>query len=388
MKRMLCTVGVVLVSFILMACAGGGTPAPQSAPTQPAAAKPAAAPTQAAPAAKASPAAQAPAQPTKPLTAVEVAALPLGPERQRILEEGARREGTVTVYTTSTGFEPIAGKFMERYPFVKMEVFMTRAEDLTQRALAEAKAGRLSGDVIKSNVFVQNDLKDVTIKFNTPYGKFQTSPNTANLDMTGIVFTYSTQRVTAADVPQRVEDLLLPRWKQNVGLFAPPNSFPGRWVGALLDKLGEQPARDLLTKLADQKPYFFGQPDQGRNSLLAGEYDLNMQSINRALFSVKNGDPVGWVALDPTTLSPDSVGIFKLAQRPHAAMLFLDFVLSPEGQQMVADVSGSIAQDELDKGVKAGVKLPPPSRLHIQSTSDTPKLRGWMELYEKLVMKK
>ncbi len=377
---------LIMVPF-LMSCTGSATPAPAAtaAPTQPVAAKTTASPTQA-PATKAPVATQPPSKPAKPLTAVEVAALALGPERQRILEEGAKQEGTVMLYTSSVGLEPIGVPFMKKYPFIKLEAFVTRAEPLTQRTLAEAKAGKLNGDVIKSNVFVQEDLKDLTVKFNTPHGVFSTTPNAANLDLTGISFVYSPKRVPAAEAPKKVEDLLLPRWKQNIGLFAPPNSYPGRWVGALVQFMGEQGAADYLKKLGDQKPLFYTQPEVGRNGLLAGEYDINMQGLTSAVISTRKGEPTQWVALDPTTLSPDSVSLFKAAPHPYSAMLLLDFMLSPEGQKIVSDTQGSITQDELDKGEKEGQKLP--ARISMQTTTDATKAAAWSAMFEKLVMQK
>lgn len=390
MKKLIYLMAVALVAgAVLAACAPSITPTPTpAAPASPPKVEATTAPPTQPPAAPTKPpqATQPPSKPAKQLTAVEIASLALGPERQRILEEGARREGEVMLYTSSTGLEPVADKFMEKYPFIKMEVFATRGEPLTQRTLAEARAGRLNGDVIKTNIFVQDDLKDLMVKFNSAQAKFDRVSNAASLDLTGIAFTYSAKRVAPADVPKKVEDLLLPRWKQNIGLFGVPNNYAGRWVGALVEHLGEQPARDFLRKLGDQKPYFYTQPEVARNGLLAGEWDINMQGMTSSVVSVRKGDPLGWVALDPTTLSPDIAGLFKLAPHPHAGMLFLDFILTAEGQKLVSDIQGSVTQEELEKREKEGVKLP--SRITFQSPADVPKVAGWMKMFEELVMKK
>ncbi len=393
MKKLISLLAItVIAGLALLACAPAATPSPSPAPptSPPRAAQPTPAPTRAPtkpPAATKAPTATKPPAPApKTLTAVELAALPLGEGRQKTLEEGARREGALLLYTSSTGLEPLADKFMEKYPFVKMEVFATRGEPLTQRTLAEAKAGRLNGDVIKTNIFVHDDLKDLLVKFNSPHARFDRVANAASLDLTGIAFTYSKKRVAPADVPTKVEDLLKPRWKQNIGLFGVPNNYAGRWVGALVEHLGEPQARDFLRKLGDQKPYFYTQPQVARNGLLAGEWDINMQGMTSSVVSVRKGDPLGWVALDPTTLSPDVAGIFKLAPHPHAAMLFLDFIVAPEGQALVSGIQGSVTQEELEKREKEGVKLP--ARITFQAPSDVPKVAGWMKMFEELVMKK
>ena len=48
-----------------------------------------------------------------------------------------------------------------------------------------------------------------------------------------------------------------------------------------------------------------------------------------------NGAPIKWKALDPTFGRPNAVAVTKRAQRPHAALLFADFMLSPEGQELI-----------------------------------------------------
>jgi iron(III) transport system substrate-binding protein len=337
------------------------------------------------PAAPAAPAAPA-NPPARPLTVDEIANLPAGPERQRVLEEGARREGQLTVYTTSTGIEPLGELFTRKYAFVKAEFFVSRSDPLVQRTQAEARAGRLSGDVLKSNINVYEDLQGELLRFNSPGADFTRVPNAAGADFTGIAFAYSKARVTPADVPTRVEDLLLPRWRQNIGLFAPPNQYPANWVGALIEHLGESAARDFLRRLGDQRPYFYTQPEAARNGLFAGEWDINMQGITSAITSSRKGEPVGWVALDPTSLSPDAIGLFRLAPHPHAALLFLDWVVSPEGQHTLTDITGSLTQEDLQKREKDGQKLP--QRLTFQSPADSPKLEGWAKLFEELVVRK
>lgn len=323
---------------------------------------------------------------SKPATAADLADLPVGPDRQRILEDGARREGQLMMYTTSTGLEPAMAAFTKKYPFVKADIFVSRGDPLTQRTLNEAKAGRLGADILRIDFAIYPDLKDLFIKFDSPGAKYEAAPNVAQLDYTGIGFTYSTARVAAVDVPRKVEDLLKPRWAHSLGFFAPPNNYPGRWVGALIDQMGDQAARDFLTKLGDQKPSFYTQPQAAKTGLLAGEWDLNMQGITTGVQSVRSGEPIGWTALDPTTLSPTIIGLPRLAPHPYAAMLFLDWAVSAEGQQTFSGIEGSISQQELDAREKDGVPLP--QRIHIQTPDEAGKLDGWMKLFDQLVAKK
>ena len=42
-----------------------------------------------------------------------------------------------------------------------------------------------------------------------------------------------------------------------------------------------------------------------------------------------------WKPLEPTFARPNAIGVARHAQRPHAALVFADFMLSPEGQQLI-----------------------------------------------------
>jgi iron(III) transport system substrate-binding protein len=290
------------------------------------------------------------------------------------------------LYTSSTGLEPVADAFMQKYPFIRMEIFSSRGEPLAQRALAEARAGRLNGDVLKTNLFTYDDLKGLLAPFNSPGARFDRVPNAASIDYTGIVFAYSTARVAPGDVPRRAEDLLHPRWTRNIATHAPPGTFPGRWVGALIEHLGEPATRDFLRRLGDQKPYFFTDAQSSRRGLLAGEWDISTEGVTTAVRSMRAGEPIGWVALDPTTVSPDVAGLFSQAPHPYAALLFLDFAFSSEGQQLFTHAQGSITPEEIERREKEGVKLPP--RITIQSPADAAKLDGWTGLYDELVVRR
>ena len=47
------------------------------------------------------------------------------------------------------------------------------------------------------------------------------------------------------------------------------------------------------------------------------------------------------MALDPVITRPQAIGVAKHALHPHAALLFADFVLSPEGQALLESMGRS-----------------------------------------------
>lgn len=51
----------------------------------------------------------------------------------------------------------------------------------------------------------------------------------------------------------------------------------------------------------------------------------------------EGGAPVKWKPLEPTIGRPSGIGLAKNAPHPHAALLFTDFLLSREGQQLIKE---------------------------------------------------
>jgi iron(III) transport system substrate-binding protein len=63
---------------------------------------------------------------------------------------------------------------------------------------------------------------------------------------------------------------------------------------------------------------------------------INIYNHNAERLAVQ-GAPIRWKALTPTFGRPNSVGLARRAAHPHAALLFADFLLSPEGQTILKE---------------------------------------------------
>jgi hypothetical protein len=84
----------------------------------------------------------------EPLLA-EINRLPAA-ERQKRLEEGARREGAFTYYSISNAelISAYVKGFTSRYPFIKGEFYRGSGNQLVVRTMMEHKLGKLNADVI------------------------------------------------------------------------------------------------------------------------------------------------------------------------------------------------------------------------------------------------
>jgi iron(III) transport system substrate-binding protein len=76
---------------------------------------------------------------------------------------------------------------------------------------------------------------------------------------------------------------------------------------------------------------------------------------------MRNGAPVAWTTLGPTLVVPVGHGVATRAPHPNAAKLFIDFVLSREGQRLILTFDRNSARSDLaqEQGAMKDVKLIP-----------------------------
>src|SRR3990167_1551614 len=84
-----------------------------------------------------------------PLPASQLA-LYQGADREKILLDGAKREGQFTLYTSHTWFRTFVKEFEKKYPFVKANEWRNDSKTLIRKVLEEAKSGRVLVDVVET----------------------------------------------------------------------------------------------------------------------------------------------------------------------------------------------------------------------------------------------
>jgi iron(III) transport system substrate-binding protein len=140
--------------------------------------------------------------------------------------------------------------------------------------------------------------------------------------------------VKPEEVPNRYEDLAHPRWIGRIGIEASDTD----WFGSIVKYMGEQKGLEFFRKLAQMKPQIRTGHTLIAELVASGEIPLAATIYNHnAERLLVNGAPIRWKALTPTFGRPNAVAVAKRAQRPYAALLFADFMLSPEGQQLIKE---------------------------------------------------
>ena len=260
------------------------------------------------------------------------------------LIEGAKKEGKAVWYAAMGGqdSDKLMKEFEKKYPFVKMECYRAGAEKILARVLEEARADRHIFDVTDNGI-----LEGLTIKTKGIFGKYLSPERKYYSDVdkdpegywTGIyankvVVMYNTKLVAPKDVPKTYEDLLDPKWKGKMGM-----DTKAYYELAVLMKImgGGEKGLNFVRKLSEQNIQFRTGRTLVGTMVIAGEMSMGLFIYNHSIEEVKGkGAPVDWVALEPVIDKTHPFGVAARAPHPNAGRLFTDYVLSREGQEVIA----------------------------------------------------
>lgn len=277
----------------------------------------------------------------KPTSLAELARYS-GADREQILTEGAKKEGKVVWYTSLTAYKEIAKVFEAKYPGVRVEAYRADPAELIKRVLTEAQARRYVVDVLETtppSLMLSRD-QQLLMPYTTP--SISSYPEDSKEDAAkGLVYWvtdresfisvgYNKNSVAVKDVPKNFGDLLKPELK---GKLAVAGSETGeRMVGAMLKTKGEEFVRKLKEQAIKLHMISGGALHE---LVVAGEAALSPTIFrNHVLMAIEKGAPVAWVPMDVVVSNAGGVALAAHAQRPHAAILFVEFLLSPEGQRI------------------------------------------------------
>lgn len=269
------------------------------------------------------------------------------------LIEGAKREGEVVYYASMNLSEANAliGEFEKRYPFVKVKLNRIGSERLLTRVLTEARAKKNLADVIQTVEFSMhifgrsNVLARYTPQSNALYpGEFKEDGLWTTVYYNAYVTGYNTKLVAPRLLPKSYEDLLDPRWKDKLMI----ESTKADWFAGMLQIMGQERGLRYMRALANQKP----SPREGHELLAqlvaAGEgfFDINIPAASVERVKERSA-PIDWTALGPVPAIMVGAGIANQAAHPTAAKLFLEFVLSRDGQKLMQTPGRLVARGDV-----------------------------------------
>lgn len=263
----------------------------------------------------------------------------------------AKTEGKLTLYAfsfTSDIGVGLSRAFQDKYG-VTMEIITGRGSELIERLRTEKRMGNVVGDVMESsnlNVVTAKDAGVLTAAGALPVlQERDVWLATPALDPEGVALSYvaaptsvwiNTNLVRPGQEPKTWRDLLDPRWKGKI-LMLDPTVSSGPYLTFIpllnnkvidedyLRALGKQ---DLVLDILSTRELF--------KKTAAGQYPLFVgASAATAGPIIMEGGPIRLLDMaEGVAVSGLGIGLVNQGPHPNAGRVFLNWLLSPEGQTL------------------------------------------------------
>ena len=276
-------------------------------------------------------------------------------EREKALIKGAQAEGELAFNTAMQVDEltQLTKAFNKRYPFLKLNVSRLGGRRVITRIETEYRAGKYLVDVAGGMANISYSLKSAGLiaPYYSPQRKFfpvrdsEKEGYFAPGFIAPVVLGYNTRMLKRAEVPKTYEELLLPKWKGK--MFLDDEDYD--WFVALLKHFGRDEGIKYMKKLAAQDVGIRRGRVLQAQMIVAGERPIGIALHANLLLDLRSkGAPINFAILDPYFAKPSELMLLRNAPHPHAAALYLDWILSEEGQNMEASFGRIVAR----KGIK------------------------------------
>ena len=295
---------------------------------------------------------------------------------QEIVER-AKKEGKLRVFASQEppAIKAMAAAFKQKYPFIDV-----RAEELIgmenyQRMLMEMKGGMAkTWDVNYLAFDYYNDFLPYQKKFDligmAERGVLQMQPkliDPVNRHVVALqsniqVVAYHKELIAGNKVPDTWEGFLRPEFNgRKFALDVRPKT-----LAALVPVWGLEKTVDYARKLAAQQPIWFRGEQRLLISMVAGELAICYGPNYKSFKLIQGKDPkkiLEYKVVEPIPARlTEAEAVLNTAANPYAALLWLEFQASPEGQKILDDVDlaasifspGSV-HEQITKGKQVSV---------------------------------
>ncbi len=270
------------------------------------------------------------------------------------LEAAAKAEGHLTIYSSNQDAEMEAklAAFEAKYPEIDAEYIRLPSAQVFTRFISEHEAGVTQADLLTTastvifqerpelfielsadNVPVLGEEEPLIAPENTHYAVYQTDVQ---------LVTYNNSTVSEDDIAQHLkswEDLADPRWAGQIALVDPRASTNQLSFFLGLRKIyGDE----WYARFMENQPEIVGTASAAAQQLAAGAFQLLVPSVPVHSAALRGqGAPIGLVLPEGFVHAPaQGTGVPAGANNPNAALLFVNWLLSDEGQVLQCTLGG------------------------------------------------
>jgi len=282
-----------------------------------------------------------------PLTAATPA--PATPKATGQTKPAATASGELNLYTAwdEGDINAVIAGFNKVYPSVKVSAIRSEGGRgaMLERMLTEIDSGKPMADVYNTGI------PDMTAMLQRKEILSYRSPSESNVERRfvfedGLLHTtthsvfitaYNKNLLPEKEVPRTWEELVNPKWKGKIAIDQEPNDIVAGFLILMGRDKGEKYLRQLSKNVIMRR---------GRSLLVelltAGEFPISIDVYaHRVSKAIKDGAPLAAAPVPAYFSFPSVSAILKRAPHPENAKLWIDWLQSPAGQEVIAQRSRS-----------------------------------------------
>ena len=280
----------------------------------------------------------------------------------------AQKEGRVLFYNNlqPNGIEPLLQRFRTARPGIAVEQIRLGSNALIERFETEYNAGRHLADVVLTFPDERLDAGEKAgwmAEWTPPEAKnFPPDALVRNrvvvLQQSREAVIWNKRLVKDAEAPRTWEDLFDPKWKGKVGMNPPWRSVSIQQIIAFWEDIG---IKDAAARMKANDVRFFEGSGGIVQAVLRG--DVRVAEVTDLPLNplIEDGAPLGFAYPKAgTTLSFGKAFITAKAPHPNAAKVFLDWLMTKDGQDALQTYGGLAVTR---KDVTPPKHIPPTSAL-------------------------
>ena len=304
---------------------------------------------------------------TKSLTAVLIllflisacAAAPAATELPAATEPGGEApaselSGELVIYSGRSEplLQPVIDAFKAKYPSVDVLLKAGSNSELAN-ALIEEQGNPQADLFITTELFTVQALAQQGIfQSYEPAGADQLPAEFLGEDnlWTGLtrrarVIIYNADLVSQEELPTSIFDLADPKWQGQIAAAGSTNGSMQAQIAAMRQLIGEEETEAWLNDLLANDLTFFGGHTDVRKAVGAGEFQLGL--VNHYYYHLQKaeGSNVGIIYPDQgegqigLIANATAAAVINGAPHVETAQAFMDFLVSPEGQKLFAELN-------------------------------------------------
>lgn len=274
-----------------------------------------------------------------------------GDENLDDLIAAAQEEGQLTWYNSGPPDQATAlhEAFTEEYD-IPVEMLRLTTGPLSERYSSEQEAGTVFADVVtvanplffneghEAGWFQETTVEEIPNIENLSDPEYHREDTMVVGSIALVVMAYNTDLVSEDEKPESFEDLVDPRWDGEL-IMGDPRGVP---VWLLTNWFfHEQFGPEFLEGLRENNFTVIDSVIPGGQAVAAGEYSILPYTLKGNHDDlIAEGAPIDYIEVPVTTGMPFDWAISADAPSPNAAKLFLNYMLSHEGQSHYNNNSG------------------------------------------------